>query len=344
MPEKWFDKDHEKKRLACKVPEDLEFKTKNEILSEMINELISSGKFKGKYVGVDSAFGRDRHFLSSLPEGLIFFADVPKNTQVFRERPVMVMPEYAGRGRRPKFPVPSIKSVSVEDIANDDRIPWEDVVLSNGSKGPILAKDKCIRVVEAGDNGPGNDIWLYIRKLEDGSLKFSICNESLNASKEDIRKPALMRWTIEHCFRECKKFLGLDHYESRSWVAWRRHILVTLIAHLYLIKMRRRFSITPDSPGPTLYVESPVPLEEYIEATEIYQKTQTLNHPKISVSPKGKQQILTIGLMRDLISSFIQKTGVLFDTLKQRLKQGFYSYKSFCKSKIEMMLKQKQTS
>jgi hypothetical protein len=256
----------------------------------------------------------------------------------------MFMPEYCGRGRKPKSLVPNIKPVSVEDLAKDESLPWEKVVLGNGSKGPVVAQDKCLQVVDACGNQPGDDIWLYIRRLDDGALKYSICNESMNASKEDIRKPALMRWAIEQCFKECKKYLGLDHYESRTWKAWRRHILVTLIAHLFLIKMRRKFSVIMNFPGPALFVNSPVPLDEYINATINYQETQKLNHPKMTIIPNDRQQILTIGLVRELISFYIPKTGAMLDKIENSLKEAADSYESFAKAKIKELIESSKRS
>jgi SRSO17 transposase len=243
MPKTWFEDTHAALREECQVPEGLEPKTKNEMLSDMINKICATGLFKCKYVGVDSAFGSDSDFLDSLPKELVYFADVKKNLLVFDARPEIIIPEYSGRGRKP---VPAPRKVS--DIANDPSVPWQDVVLGMGAKGPIMAKDKCIKVIEVRDGKPGKDVWLYIRQLEDGSLKYALCNESMDASLEAVRTPALMRWSMEQCFKECKEYLGMDHYEVRSWPGWRRHILFTLIAHLFISNLRRKYSIKVDTP------------------------------------------------------------------------------------------------
>jgi hypothetical protein len=142
---------------------------------------------------------------------------------------------------------PSISSVNLIDLACNEDLPWQEIVLGTGSKGPIFAKDKCLKVAEVRNHNPGKDIWLYIRQLEDGSINYSLCNESPFATPEDIRKPAMMRWSIGQCFRECKKFLGMDHYVSRTWPAWRRHILFTFIAHLFICKLRNYFANSIDS-------------------------------------------------------------------------------------------------
>jgi SRSO17 transposase len=242
--------------------------------------MIEQGHFKGKYIGVDSSFGRDHNFLDSLPDNFIYFADVPNNTSVFPSLPEMVTPEYSGRGRKPG-PKLSISPVNVSELANDENLPWQEVVLGTGSKGPIFAKDKCLKVVEVRNHKPGKEIWLYIRQLEDGSINYSLCNESLSATPDDIRKPALMRWSIEQCFRECKKFLGMDHYESRTYIAWRRHILFTFIAHLFICKLRSYFAIPIDSGTTGPIVESPVSLEEFKDAVHRFQENKPMVSQKI---------------------------------------------------------------
>jgi SRSO17 transposase len=262
MPERWFTEDYAELRRKCQVPEDLVFKTKNQLLLELIDKAVNSGKIKAKYVGVDSSFGKDHAFLDSLPKGLIYFADIPSNHLVYRGCPEMVAPGYKGRGRRPAE-TSSFPQLPVKDIAADSSIPWEDVVLGIGAKGPIIAKDKCLQVAEVRNGKPGADVWLYIRRLEDGEIKFALCSESMDAAKEAVRKPALMRWSIEQCFKECKDHLGMDHYEVRIWKAWRRHILFTLISHLFIIKLRRMYSAAMETPGPAPFPDTPMPLEEH---------------------------------------------------------------------------------
>jgi hypothetical protein len=63
-------------------------RTKNQILSETIDEIVKSGDFRGWRVGVDGAFGRDRRFLDSLPKSPhLFRLNVPCSQQVYPERP-----------------------------------------------------------------------------------------------------------------------------------------------------------------------------------------------------------------------------------------------------------------
>ena len=43
-----------------------------------------------------------------------------------------------------------------------------------------------------------------------------------------------MRWAIEQAFEESKSELGMDHYEVRIFVGWHHHMLVTMLAHVFL--------------------------------------------------------------------------------------------------------------
>jgi SRSO17 transposase len=47
------------------------------------------------------------------------------------------------------------------------------------------------------------------------------------------------RWQIEQCLAETKGEVGLDQYEVRKWAAWHRHATLCLLAHAYLVAMRR---------------------------------------------------------------------------------------------------------
>ena len=309
MPKAWFDDGHAGLRKSCGVPSTLEFRTKNSIAADMIRKNADSGLFPAKYVGVDASFGSDSGFLDSLPDGKIYFADVKCDQRVFIRRPEMILPPYSGKGRKPCNKVPEFPPQTVKEIAESSDLPWNDVVLGIGAKGPIITKDKFLRVVEVRDGKPGKDVWLYIRLLADGSVKYVLCNESADASAEDLRKPALMRWSIEQCFRECKEYLGMDHYETRSWDAWRRHILLSHIAHLFIIKLRMEFTCKSRPSGHAPYIDAPVSLDEYLSAAENIMNGKDVGHPSISTAPSRPQQVLIIGLVRDILSESFVKVG-----------------------------------
>jgi len=334
MPDFWFEAGHAELRKKCGVPKSLEYKAKNDIASEMIRKASESGHFPAKYLGADSAFGSDSKFLDSLPDGLIYFVDVKSNCMVFTDRPEVIVPPYSGKGKRPTIEKPVFPPLTVKEIALDENLPWNDVVLGIGAKGPIVTNDKLLRVVEVRDKKPGKDVWLYIRKLADGKIKYALCNESPDATAEDLRRPALMRWAIEQCFKECKEYLGMDHYESRSWDGWRRHMLLCVIAHLFIIKLRMEFGCSPKPSDTAPYIDDPVSLDDYLKATESLLSKEDITHPKISAAPCKNQQILTIGLVQRLVSATFVKFGLLLEEIDYQLKTSAQAFDSHSKSTL----------
>ena len=51
-----------------------------------------------------------------------------------------------------------------------------------------------------------------------------------------------MRWGIEESFRECKDRLGMDEYETRSYLGWHRHMQFVMMAHLFMNLFRERYT------------------------------------------------------------------------------------------------------
>ncbi len=245
MPETWFDDDHASLRKECKVPENLTFKTKVELALEIIIQTAASGLFPARWIGCDSFFGRNKEFLASLPKEYYYFADIPENIMVWQSMPTVYVPEYRGRGKKPEKLRASTQPIPVSQIARDKSIPWREVVLGEGAKGPIIAKVKCVRVIEATKESshflPYQEVWLYIRKYADGKVKYAFSNAPADIKHKNLDQASLLRWPIEQCFEECKSYLGMADYETRSWPAWHRHMLYVFIAHLFTIELRLMF-------------------------------------------------------------------------------------------------------
>ena len=248
IPREWFSEEFAQLYKECRIPEDREFSTKNEIAQRMLNRAMRSGLFQARWIGCDAAYGNDHDFLDGLelPEGVWYFAATNAKEQVFREYPEMHYPE-TGRGRPRKHPVLSGKPVSVQEIAEDPSVPWETVVLAEGAKGPVVAERKFIRCFACRKDGnrnyvkPGPEIWLYLRKYADGEIKYFVSNAPGELPAHELDRAATLRWPIEQCFEECKSSLGMGHYECRSYRGWKRHMLFVMIAHLFTISMREIF-------------------------------------------------------------------------------------------------------
>jgi SRSO17 transposase len=67
-------------------------------------------------------------------------------------------------------------------------------------------------------------------------LIFAPCGTTL----ADMAQAIGTRWTVEQCFEEGKREVGLEHNEVRSWQGWYRHITPCMLAHAFLMVLRTR--------------------------------------------------------------------------------------------------------
>ncbi|HZK85322.1 MAG TPA: hypothetical protein VFC58_11760 [Desulfosporosinus sp.] len=154
-------------------------------------------------------YGNSKEFLEAISDNYWYFANIHKEALAWRVQPTFEVPDYKGRGPRPKKMAATTPAEPVAKIAGDDTIPWRRMYLGEGSKGPIYSDIKCLRIYRAFAKETGEvpikSCWLFIRRLENGETRFSV--------------------SIEQCFNEAKDKLGMDHYEFRSWTAWHRHMV-----------------------------------------------------------------------------------------------------------------------
>jgi SRSO17 transposase len=334
MPKRWFSGEYAGRRAKNGVPSDIRFKTKNEMALELVSGIVGSGKFPVEYIGLDAGFGCDYELLDALPEGMVYFAGVHSDCEVFAVKPEVYLPDYSGKGRKPTKLKSGKDTVTVKELIGSDELPWERVMLGNGAKGPIFTEDKMCLVTQVRNGLPAKEVWLYARKLENGTIKYALCNAPADAPGERLRSIGLMRWSIEQCFRECKNNLGMNHCEMRSWDGWHRHILFTFIAHLFITKLRIAFSAVPPESDGIPYVENSVPANEYLEAYTQLSEEGRISNGSIRSKPDTPQQFLTIGLIQRLIWPVFVKASALIDDLNYYLKSSRDAYVSHARAKI----------
>lgn len=255
MPEVWFSREYEQRRKDNWVPQDLTFQTKLQIAWELIQQIVQTGLFPGRWIGCDATFGSDLDFLESLPKEYYYFADVRSDTQVFLRKPKTHLPPYRGRGPRPKrlrLSSPHAQPRPVSALARSAQYPWKPVILGEGAKGPIVAQVKCLRVYPSRNGLPqDSSVWLFIRRNPDGKTKFSFSNAPPDMPFSEICQASLLRWPIEQCFEEGKSELGMDQYEHRSWPAWHRHMIYVALGLHFLLRLRMEFKKNSSSHSAT---------------------------------------------------------------------------------------------
>ena len=247
LPEAWFDAAHRERWRKCGIPEATRFTTKQALALEMLPAVVAAGTLRFRWVTCDEAFGRHPAFLDGVAaQQRWYYAEVPHDTQVWRARPAMAVPAWAGRGRRPRQArvVPgALAPQRVDQLATV--VPtdgWQPYLIKEGSQGPLVAEFACHRGVAVRAGLPGPDVWIVFRRAlgEPPELKIYLSNAPAHTPIAALVRLAGMRWPIETAFEESKEGWGLDHYEVRSWLGWQHHMTLCLLAHHFLVRARLR--------------------------------------------------------------------------------------------------------
>jgi SRSO17 transposase len=202
LPREWTD-DRER-RTEAGVPAEACFATKIELAKAMLARAFDAD-IPASWVVADAFYGRShalRRWLEA--RGRFYALMIPKTTAVW----------YQGRRERAEQLGERLSTAAVD--------PWVCLELS----------DAC---------AAGMRRWLLVRcdvEDPDEHAYFLVYGPAATAEDELIRV-CTTRWQIEEGFAQAKGEVGLDQYEVRTWAAWHRHATLCLLAHAYLVVMRR---------------------------------------------------------------------------------------------------------
>ena len=229
LPQCWFESDHEQHRQRCHVPQDLTFKTQQELALDLLKPLLATHQFGGRWITCDCSFGNNEAFLKQLPQDRYYLAEIACTRRVWPER-CAANPQLEREG------------CTVEHLLSVKHLlHWQTHRIAEGQKGPLVASFARLRVYVSEDRSPESQRWLLLRNDANCKIKYALSNAPQETTMRELVRVSGARWPIERCFQEDKSELGLDHYEHRSWVAWHRHIRLVFLAQLFLVRLQIKF-------------------------------------------------------------------------------------------------------
>jgi SRSO17 transposase len=248
LPEKWFADDHLDRRKKCKLPKDTLFNTKPQLAAEMLNAINEENTLPFKYVLGDSLYGVSPEFIQAVEAlpGKTYFVSVPKDTRCWLKRPMTITKSYRWGGKTRTKTVlidTDSKPLPVEALAeNINDYFWYRRQVSEGTKGPIVYEFTRRKAILSTDGLPNKTVWLLIRRTldDDPQHSYFISNASSSTRLKTLVWLSGLRWSIEQCFEDAKKELGMDHYEVRNFTGWHHHILTCMLAHFFLWHLKIR--------------------------------------------------------------------------------------------------------
>jgi len=248
LPHSWAD--DPVRRREARIPDDLEFKTKNTLAIEMLQRALDDGMPRG-LVLADTAYGNSSKFRERVRAlGLHYAVAVESTTKVW---PLDRHDQQLGEAV-------SIRHLSLV-IANRKkgyrRLTWR-----GGTKRALSSRVAMHRVLpfhhDGLDPAQREAVWLICEWLDDDvqPMKFYLAAVPPNWKKRRLIRLIHERWRTERVYQDLKGELGFDHYEGRRFPGWHHHVSVALCCYAFVIAERvRRF------PPSTRRKESDRPLQ-----------------------------------------------------------------------------------
>jgi len=254
LPKEWAN--DLARRRAAHIPDDVTFRTKPEIAIDQIRRCLDNGTRVAAWT-FDELYGRDGGFLSGLDAlGQTYVAEVPSDfTGWVRPPRVLLHPsawELKQPGKRRRFPrlaVTAAPPSEVRHLAPKSSVfrsqKWHPFHIKDSQKGPIVWEVKhadFYRKRADGLPGPTHTLIIARNALDHDEVKYFVANVAAGSDIEKLTwllHVAFSRFPIEHCFRQAKDELGMDHFEVRGWRSIHRHMYVTQLSHLFCSRMRQ---------------------------------------------------------------------------------------------------------
>jgi SRSO17 transposase len=250
LPESW-NEDRKRCREAG-IPDDIVYRPKWRIALEQYDRAVANG-MRFDWLTFDEGYGSKPEFLRELTtRGQHWVAEVPKNVHGWLTQPRTTSRRYHSGGRGRGRTKPRVVSGQRPARRLDELLKWTPKLrdqkwelyrLDDRDKGPSVWEVKHVMFYPSGPDGlPGKPLHLLVarHKLDPGGVKYFLSNAPAGTSTAKLLRVALTRHKVEQCFRVQKSELGMDHFEMRNYVGLMRHLHLTAVSYLYLMRAVER--------------------------------------------------------------------------------------------------------
>jgi len=243
LPEAWVN--DRKRRQRVGVPDGIDHRPKWQIALDEIDRLRAAGVSFGDVLA-DAGFGNVRDFRNGLTERRLTWAvGIQSTTAVYPIDVQARLPRRKASGRPCIHPRPSQKQATAKAlIATLGSRAFRSITWRTGTKGELTARFAAVRVrladgpeIRGGQHVPSEDGWLVCERRSNED-KFYLTNHGTDVALDQLAAVIKARWSCEQAHQQLKEELGLDHFEGRSWNGLHHHLLLTMMAFLFLQTLR----------------------------------------------------------------------------------------------------------
>jgi SRSO17 transposase len=232
------------RREEAGVPEAVVFRTKPELAVAMVQQAVERG-LPFRWVTADSVYGDSPTFVQGVRGlGKWYVVDSSADARVWLTQPEVIPAGTKGRrGRATTQPRVASKPERVDEVVA--RLPskaWRRVVVAEGSQGPRIYEYASLGVWFREEGLPSGPERLLVRRSvgQQAELKYHRSNAPAEVPLEKLAQVRGDHWSVEQSFQAAKGECGLDEYETRGWVGWHHHTVLSLLALWFLALQRRR--------------------------------------------------------------------------------------------------------
>ena len=240
LPQKTWAENEERRSKAA-IPEHLVFREKWRIALDILGRTIAQG-VRFKYLTADEGYGCSGAFRRGVAaQGLSYVVEIPCSLKGWTHCPPLRGPsDYAGRGRRRTRVTLDPEALAprrVDELWRRGGPSWSMYHIKDTEKGPVVWEVRATRFFPWEDGAAGAELWLLIaRNVLDGEVKYFLSNAPADTPITALLRVAFSRWTIERLFEDGKESVGLDHFEVRRYLPLMRHLILSMVALLFLVK------------------------------------------------------------------------------------------------------------
>jgi SRSO17 transposase len=236
FPEKWFTDAYVDQRKRIGMPQDRVFATKLELALQMTQRVHENG-LPFCAIDCDSLYGRAGWLRDAFDqEGFEYYADIPKNTDVYLSRPLVTYP-LTQNGKPSKEHEIIGEAYSAKELKDHSQTEWEKITLRSNERGMLRAKFARLRVWTVRDDDSLREEWLLIRQ-DKKRTTYSLSNASKTTSLLTMAQRKSQRYFIERSNQDAKSELGWDEFQAIKYRAWEHNLALTIMASWFITETR----------------------------------------------------------------------------------------------------------
>ena len=236
LPQSWTE--DRARGQAAGIPETVAFATKPQIALELI-AAVRASEVAPAPVLADSAYGNNGDFRAGLRNlGLEFFLQIDPQQLTGWAQPVAL--EKKRTRWQVRAGAPGARKLG-ELFAAQPSVRWHPGSWKAADGQTRHTRLAWLRVYLPGTLDRGQDhleeLWLVVDwpAGQAEAYHFYLAHLHREPTRARCLQLSRSRWNIEQYFQRAKDDLGLDHYEGRSWRGFHHHLIMAVLAYLFVV-------------------------------------------------------------------------------------------------------------